>query len=78
MHSNDAQIGNAEKVGLGGIVDPASPELSFDAPSIGNIRGCLRNSMGGKYQVETEAGLLRRGDFPCQRAGGMMSFVLSF
>lgn len=34
--------------------------------------------MGGKYQVETEAGLFRKGDFPCRRAGGMTSFVLSF
>lgn len=48
MPSSDAQIGNASKVGSGGNADPASPELSFDAPWIGNIRGCLRSSMGGK------------------------------
>lgn len=31
--------------------------------------------MGGRYQVEAEAELLRRGEFPCQWAGGVMSSV---
>lgn len=48
MPSSDAQIGNAVKVGSAGNADPATPELSFDAPWIGNIRGCLKSSMGGK------------------------------
>lgn len=57
----------------GGNVDPANLAPFFDAPSIGNIRGCSRSSMGGKHQ----AGLLRRGEFPCRQAGGMTSFVLT-